>query len=183
MSELEFSNPVNLPIPHTPRGTNGVVLYLDFDGVLHHEDVWWHRRRGAYINTPGYRLFEHMHLLEDALMPFPDVRIVLSTSWVRVRHYSKAAKRLSPSLRERVVGATYHTRMQRDAFEALPRGDQILRDVNRRGPKFWAALDDDDAGWPTEIRSNLILCDSRQGISAPGVVDELTHRLRAFHAH
>jgi hypothetical protein len=25
------------------------VLYLDFDGVLHPDEVYWHPRRGAYL--------------------------------------------------------------------------------------------------------------------------------------
>lgn len=49
------------------RGHDGTVLYLDFDGVLHHEDVWWHPRRGVYIRTPGHQLFEHVPLLEEVL--------------------------------------------------------------------------------------------------------------------
>lgn len=164
------------------RGRGGVVLYLDFDGVLHHEDVWWHPRRGAYIHTPGYRLFEHMHLLEEALAPFPQVRIVLSTSWVRVRRYSRAVERLSPVLRERVVGATFHTRMNRSDFEALPRGVQILNDVVRRNPIHWLALDDDAEGWVPKYREQLIHCGSVLGISTPGVLDALKERLTYFHS-
>ena len=164
----------------TLRGKGEVVLYLDYDGVLHHEDVWWHWRRGAYINTPGYALFEHTDLLEDALSPFPAVRIVLSTSWVRVLRYSRAVKRLSPALRERVIGATFHTMMNRSAFEALPRGMQVLNDVARRKPRQWVALDDDAEGWMPEYRDYLIHCDSVLGLSAPGVLDALETRLLHF---
>lgn len=164
----------------TLRGQGGVVLYLDFDGVLHHEDVWFHPRRGAYVNTPGYALFEHTHLLEDVLASFPEVRIVLSTSWVRVRRYSRAVKRLSPSLQVRVIGATFHTRMNRSDFEALPRGVQILNDVVRRNPIHWVALDDDAEGWVPEYLEQLIHCDSVLGISAPGVLDALKERLTLF---
>lgn len=159
------------------RGLDGVVLYLDFDGVLHHEDVWWHPRKGAYIQTPGYQLFEHAHLLEKALEPYPGVRIVLSTSWVRVRRFSRAVKRLSPGLRERVIGATFHTRMNRDSFEALPRGVQVLNDVARRKPLQWLALDDDDRGWGQEYRNHLIHTDSVLGISAPGTIEVLAELL------
>lgn len=164
----------------TLRGLDGTVLYLDFDGVLHHEDVWWHPRRGAYIRPPGYSLFAHMPLLEEVLEPHPDVQIVLSTSWVRVRRYSNAVKRLSPQLRERVIGATFHTRMNRDSFEALPRGVQVLHDVARRRPRHWLALDDDDQGWGTEYRDHLIHTDSVLGISAPGTIEVLAELLRQF---
>jgi hypothetical protein len=165
------------------KGNDEVVLYLDYDGVLHHEDVRWHPRRGAYIRAPRYKLFEHMPLLEAALEPFPDVRIVLSTSWVRVRRFSRAVKRLSPALRERVIGATFQTRMNREAFESLPRGVQILNDVERRQSRHWVALDDDAEGWPDAYRSNLIHTDEALGISAPGLVEELQRRLELFRSH
>jgi hypothetical protein len=164
------------------QGKGAVVLYLDFDGVLHHEDVWWHPRSGAFIKTPGYQLFEHMPLLEAALEPYPDVRIVLSTSWVRVRRFSRAVKRLSPSLRARVVGATFHTRMNLENFEALPRGVQILNDVGRRQPRDWLALDDDAEGWPATHREHLIHTDEVLGVSAPAVLLDLQRRLALIHA-
>ncbi|WP_342747779.1 HAD domain-containing protein, partial [Thiomonas delicata] len=63
----------------------------------------WHPRKGAYLDAPeGYSLFQHAALLETLLAPYPAVRIVLSTSWVRVFSYSRAAKRLTPALRARV---------------------------------------------------------------------------------
>lgn len=162
------------------RGEGETVLYLDFDGVLQHENVWWHPRRGAYIQTPGYRLFEHVPLLEATLAQFPEVRIVLSTSWVRYRGFSDSAKRLGPLLRERVIGATFHTRMNRTGFEGLPRGIQVLNDVARRRPRNWVALDDDVENWCPDYMDFLIPCHKDLGISAPGVIDALTRRLLLF---
>lgn len=31
-----------------PVGRGELILYLDFDGVLHHENVLWHPRKGPY---------------------------------------------------------------------------------------------------------------------------------------
>lgn len=163
-----------------PRGQGETVLYLDFDGVLHHEDVWWHPRRGVYIKTPGNQLFEHVPLLEEVLGEFPEAKIVLSTSWVRYQRFSGSAKRLGPFLRERVIGATFHTRMNRTGFEGLPRGIQVLNDVARRRPLHWVALDDDVENWVPEYKGFLIACDKVLGISAPGVLDELRQRLLLF---
>lgn len=69
--------------PHEPEpapARHRAVLYLDYDGVLHHEDVRWRPRVGAYMNATGFRLFEHANLLDVLLRPFPELRIVLSTS-------------------------------------------------------------------------------------------------------
>lgn len=161
------------------RGRGELVLYLDYDGVLHHENVLRHPRRGIYLGAPPeFTLFQHAALLETLLQPYPAVRIVLSTSWVRVLGYSYSVKRLPPGLRERVIGATYHSRMNEQRFTQLPRGVQVLDDVQRRRPSGWLALDDDGAGWPESHQHCLVLTDERLGLSAPGVAESLRSKLR-----
>ena len=165
------------------RGRGELVLYLDYDGVLHHEDVRWHPRRGVYLNAPPcFTLFQHAPLLEALLEPYPDVRIVLSTSWVRAIGYSRAVKRLPPGLQTRVIGATYHSKMHERAFAMLPRGVQVLDDVERRAPKDWLALDDDGSGWAKEHEHRLVLTDERLGLGAPSAADALSSKLRARNA-
>jgi hypothetical protein len=146
------------------------VLYLDYDGVLHDGEVYRHPRRGIYVKTPGRSLFEWMPILEALLAPYPQVAIVLSTSWVRVLSFQDARQRLSPALQARVIGATYHRRwIRREYFEELPRGVQVVEDVRRRQPKNWFALDDETKGWPDWAQNNLIATDPRYGISDPTV--------------
>lgn len=160
-----------------PRGQGQPVLYLDYDGVLHHENVLWHPRRGAYSGPPGFVLFEHAGLLDELLAPFPQVGIVLSTSWVRLYGCSKTAKRLPASLRSRVLGATFHSEMNESIFSSLPRGQQVLRDVERRQPSGWLALDDTDEGWPQEVRAQVLITDESLGIAAPGMADQIANAL------
>ncbi len=64
--------------PRATKTEGEPVLYLDFDGVLHHEDVHWDPRRGAYLGgaAGGHRLFEWIPALEQLLQEFPAVRIV-----------------------------------------------------------------------------------------------------------
>lgn len=147
------------------KGTGQSVLYLDFDGVLHHENVWWHPKRGAYIFETHYQLFQHAALLEQLLAPYPEVQIVLSTSWVRRYGVSKSAKFLGPVLRKRVIGATFHSKMDVQLFLDLPRGLQVWADVVRRRPAKWLALDDVDDGWPAQARANFVKTDDILGIS------------------
>lgn len=151
-----------------PKGAGQPVLYLDYDGVLHHEEVWWHPRRGAYLKPPGFTLFESAPLLTYLLRPYPQVRIVLSTSWVPVRRFSAAKKRLPPELNARVIGSTFHTKMNHEHFYSLTRGMQVWADVQRRQPTDWFALDD-NTEWPEHCRDKLILTDPVLGISAPGI--------------
>lgn len=162
---------------HLP-GHGQPVLYLDFDGVLHPEDVWRHPRRGTHVRSPaGHSLFEHNLLLESLLSHAPDVQIVLSTSWVRVFSFSRAVRQLAVEVQARVIGATFHSEMHMDAFAARPRWEQILLDVRRRQPCDWIAVDDDTEGWPDEHRQRLVASDPVRGIGHPDVRAQLQYEL------
>jgi hypothetical protein len=161
-----------------PKGVGELVLYLDFDGVLHHENVYWHPKKGAYIKAPArYTLFQHAPLLEQLLAPHPEIKIVLSTSWVRVYSCTKAAKQLPPSLRARVIGATFHSAMDEHQFTQAPRGMQVWGDVVRRRPKDWIALDDDDLHWPKWCLDKYVKTNAHEGISDPLVFAEIERKL------
>lgn len=59
--------------------------------MLHHENVFWHPRCGVYAGPPGFIQLEQALLLEELLQPYPEVGIVLSTSWVSTYGCSGAA--------------------------------------------------------------------------------------------
>lgn len=162
----------------TLSGHGGLLLYLDFDGVLHHEDVWWHPRIGAYLRAPDeFKLFQHLGLLEQLLAPYPELRIILSTSWVRRYGCTGTAKNLGPRLRQRVIGATFHSRMNEAVFAEIPRGQQVWADVQRRRPRDWIALDDCPDGWPAESEGKFIKTHQHHGISEPAVLAEFRQKL------
>jgi len=176
MKELNFAPSVET--------TGLIVVYLDFDGVLHHDAVYWSRKDGIHIRAPGATLFEWSHILEQLLAPHPDVRIVLSTSWVRVKSFDFAKKQLLPSLQERVIGATFHRRqMSKFAFDQMSRGAQIYADVQRRRPAAWLALDNDVDKWPTHCLENLIKTEDHLGLNDPSVQLAVRMRLAALSGH
>ena len=161
------------------KGTGELLLYLDFDGAVHHENVRLHRHIGAYLDAPiGYTLFQHAELLEQALQPYPQVRIVLSTSWVRRYGCAGAARNLRSALRSRVIGATYHSRMDAEEFYAAPRGMQVWGDVVRRKPRDLLALDDDWLHWPKWCLDKYVRTHEHEGISDPAVLAEFKQKLR-----
>jgi hypothetical protein len=171
---------------HAQRRTRGYarrVLYLDFDGVLHNEDVRWHPRRGAYMHPAGFHLFEHAALLDQLLAPYYDLDIVLSTTWVRKYGCHQSAMRLPPGLRRRVVGATFHSAMDRGKFAELARGQQVCEDALRRRPSTWFALDDVDEGWPAELRDRVVLTDTALGISTPEAVQGIQANLQRLYSN
>lgn len=156
------------------------VLYLDFDGVLHPEDVWVRPRGGPYVRTPhGRHLFEHVEVLVDLLAPYPALRVVLSTSWVCRYGYTGTVRFLPQRLATRCIGATYHSAMRRDAFAQLLRGSQVLGDVRRRKPAQWLAIDDVDEGWSGSL-DHVVLTHPIEGIAHPLVLATLTDALERF---
>lgn len=156
------------------------ILYLDFDGVLHPADVRRYRAPPTIrVEAPGHALFESCETLERLLDPYPKVRIVLSTSWVRILGFQKARDYLTPGLITRVVGATFHTRYHKEGFTLQSRFLQIMGDVCRRNPTAWVAVDDDAEGWPDAHRSQLAFMPEDFGLSASAAQGALRQRLRA----
>lgn len=146
------------------------VLYLDFDGVLHPDDAYVDVKGRVYLKGSG-SLFMWADVLTQALAPYPDVRIVLSTSWVRVKSYSYARKKLPPALRQRVIGATWHSTLKRDPeltewWKDLGRCRQVGMDADRRKPTAWAAIDDDHEDWVPAWRPHLVATHPYDGLSS-----------------
>ena len=160
-------------------GSRDLILYLDYDGVLHHANVEVVPGSIPHIAAPArYTLFQHAPMLEKLLQPYPDVQIVLSTTWAYRYGVELAAARLPPSLRSRVVGSTFSASLKYlDAFACMPRGVQVVEDAKNRKPGDWLAVDDDAEDWPKEHRHRLVKTHMHEGISPPGVQRKLAKKL------
>lgn len=157
------------------------ILFLDFDGVLHPDEVY---RVGGKIvlKMDGFCLFEWAPILEAILAPYPSLKVVLSTSWARGLGVGEARSWLTEGLRKRVIGATWHAHCPR-GWELFPRYAQILGDVKRHAHRRWLAIDDDGEGWPAEQRHNLVLCDPLLGIGTEAAQNELRSKLAWLHSN
>ncbi|OBY86769.1 hypothetical protein ACM14_04145 [Delftia sp. JD2] len=177
-------------IPASSPRSADVVLYLDLDGVVHHEAVLWHPRFGIYMSpyqAAGHSLFEWLPLLQEELAPYPQVALVLSSTWCIRPGYVKTLQRLPEQMRKRFIGGTFHRRVHGAnpwllaSFQNTSRGQQILADVTRRKPRQWLALDDDIEDWPTTILDRLVACDGRKGLSDPQTRQTLRQMLQKCH--
>lgn len=158
-----------------------MILFLDFDGVLHPHPVYNIPGRGIVLKTvelpeefDHLDLFCYAHHLVEIMAEFPAVRIVLSTSWVEAIGYSRTVGRLPAEIRRRVVGATYHSRHTPE-WNRQTRYQQIRQHVDYHGlgDTEWIALDDNDDGWPADCRGQLVYCDDVSGIAEARARDEL----------
>lgn len=173
--------------------TGGQILYLDFDGVLHPDDAYRMKGKGLYLKRTGatHKFFENSEILVEALKPFPDVKIVLATSWVRaLKSFTRTKKKLPKELSERVVGSTYHSYMTFDKniysavsyFDQLKRWQQIAGDADRRKPQAWMAIDDDDTGLPDQLKGRFVVPFDDFGIANPVVQEDLINKLNNIFA-
>ncbi len=132
-----------------------VILFLDYDGVLHPDPC-----------LDASRLFENAQRLAKVLDPFPEVGIVLSTSWRNVRPDNELLDPLPERLRLRILGRTPNFgECAADAARAPYRRhaecEQWLRDHYMSDCAWWAL--DDRADWFSPYCENLLECDPRFG--------------------
>jgi hypothetical protein len=116
-----------------------VVLFLDFDGVLH--------RTSAEVNE----LFAAVPLLEEVLREFPSVEIVISSSW-RVYHgLHEMREFFSEDMAHRIRDATPKHDLART------RQSECQEWLRRHRPAApWLALDDQP--WLFESGCEQLLC-------------------------
>lgn len=161
-----------------------LTVYLDLDGVLHPDAVYSPRNRPLELRAPG-ELFMHADILSDILDSYPDVEIILSTSWVRVLGYERTLKKMPPRLKALVTGATWHKSMRngnQDPFSWMTRYEQILAHVNRNNVQKWLAIDDLHSGsevnqWPIKHRHLLVLTEESVGLGCPKAQADLIETL------
>ncbi|MFJ1256631.1 HAD domain-containing protein [Cupriavidus sp. CuC1] len=164
-----------------------MILFLDYDGVLHPDSVYLVRGRPV-LQEEGH-LFMWAPVLEELLTPYPKLNIVLSTSWVRMLGFGRARDYLPAGLRHRVIGGTWHSAMGRQSegahrvecnwFVEASRFGQISRYRSRAGSRAarWLAIDDDADGWEEELRSHLVETDGDIGLSSQSAQQELAQKL------
>ena len=139
-----------------------MILYLDFDGVLHPDDVFLSSGKPVLRPDPAHgipdwvQLFSFAPILESALEPYPEIRIVLSTSWAAHLGFEAARDALPAGLRDRVIGATCAGRHALEEWLLSSRFQQIARHAETHRIEDWVAIDDNDEGWPDDQRHRLV---------------------------
>lgn len=155
------------------------ILFLDFDGVLHPNEVYVYHGRGIVLETgPEHCLFEYAELLVTLLEPFPEVHIVLSTSWCSsLKRFDVVKGHLPEVLQQRVTGATWHSAKEHYRWLSLTRYEQIQEYVSRHQVDNWLAIDDDGDTWPDKQRHTLVHTDAWLGLGKPETQQELQDKL------
>jgi len=142
-----------------PDGT--VLLYLDFDGVLH-------RRMNES--------FERMPLLEEILTQYPEILIVVSSSW-RETMSLEALKHLFPvSYQNRIIGVTPSLQDVPD-IEYI-RYRECLSNSQHLGISNFIIIDDESHRFPPGCE-NLVSTKYREGMTDE-TVSEVIMKYRQY---
>lgn len=114
-----------------------MFLFLDFDGVLHPQFEG--------MPTPVEHLFCHVPRFEGVMRDFPQVRIVISSTWRHQFALDHLRTYFSPDIAARITDATPQTNP--DDYRPARREDEILAWLAATGNESvpWIALD--DATW------------------------------------
>lgn len=141
------------------------LVFLDFDGVMHPVR--------CHVNDH----FCNLKLFEEVMREFPDVQIVIASTWREAYLLSDIRQRFSPDIGARIIGKTPTWDDGTDEHIRYREIRQYLGQPKLAGAK-WIALDDADFEFPDRC-PNLLLCDSNQAFDAR-VAAELRARLQAL---
>jgi hypothetical protein len=144
------------------REGRAVILFLDFDGVLH-------------PNNRAGRLFMWGTRLAAWLDTWPGVDVVISSSWREVHPKDEIVEMLGPAIASRVVGCTPWARQKRDDG-VYPAATTTQFKYERQAQiaawmasswdpaRAWVALDDMPYLFERDC-AHLIVCAGRTGLS------------------
>lgn len=153
------------------------VLFWDFEGntpFTKHEK----EQLRLWGNEEGEHQMESARILADILVRHPGVMIVLSVSWLSdSRHFQEVVSQLPLDLKMRVLGSTYDRKIDPYQWVGMTKYEQILSFVERHPHIDWIALDDNDEGWPEDMRNHLVHTDEEFGLNVPSVIEDLESKL------
>jgi hypothetical protein len=131
-----------------------VVLFLDFDGVLHP------CQSGS---------FRHMPLFEQWLLTHPSVEVVVSSTWRETHTFTELCSLFPATVRDRIIGTT-------PVFEDRLREDEIQHFACRHGIAHWFCIDDQVSDFPSIRESRLVATEYVRGITAE-ILREMSRRV------
>jgi hypothetical protein len=134
-----------------------MLLFLDFDGVLHPE-----------ICASQADLLCRLPLLEGVLREFPHVEVVVSSTWRESRTLDELRSFFSPDIQPRIIGTTPSWRDIQDDSEmgTYVRQAEIeswLRQADRIW-ESWVAIDDQPRLFKPFL-TNLVRSDPETGLT------------------
>ncbi|MFM0277730.1 HAD domain-containing protein [Paraburkholderia sediminicola] len=142
------------------------ALYLNYGGVLNAGHGLLDDNSVVTLDS-GRPLFEYAPYLADALAPWPQVQIIVTTSWLRTLGSDRTIALLPDELRRRVVGTTLGTPPRfGEILDGTSKAMTPIRHAQKYGLTTWLALDDEAWGVPRGFEQHFLHTNSETGLGA-----------------
>lgn len=143
---------------------SSLTLFLDFDGVMHAD------------GCPDSELFIHLATFEALLEKFPEIQVVISSSWRLTQSLEQMRSRFSPAFQHRVIGVT--PSIKGPHFMSREREVLAWLEFNRPEDERdrWLAIDDQPT-WFSPLNERLHVTDRLVGLDE-NAADGLRRKLR-----
>jgi hypothetical protein len=157
-----------------------VNIYLNFDGVLHPDEVLFKEGRMPILSAPGHKPFEHAHVLADLLTPYPQATIVLNTWWTFFLGVDACVASLPSALASRVIGTTL---ARASVYTRAPeRMTEAERHVAQSHEPSFLILDHNKSRYCSKLVPNVLLLRPEEGLSGSQVQQYMVRRLASMEA-
>ncbi|MFM0367063.1 HAD domain-containing protein [Paraburkholderia sediminicola] len=160
-------------------------IYLNFDGVLHPDQVFYETGCMPSLLALEHSALEHAELLATTLERYVDVQIVLNTWWTFYLGLDACKDLLPSSLAARVIGSTVQ---HASTYDAIPvRFREAERYIARQPTRGCLVLDHSNARYRREFLPHLLLLEPDEGLGNRSARRTLERRLdlserEKFHA-
>lgn len=192
------------PMRIIPAATrSAATVFLGISGVLHPSESTYELVRGRSPWSDGHSKYECVPILEQALLPWPDAKVVLTSTQPRAHGLQSVLEHLGPSLAACVVGSTYEdltTKVKREVgtrsgatrtvgyssedYWRMNKSEIVATHIAWSRPERWIVIDDEDILWPQEVRRDrLVLTDGCEGLRSAQAQDRLQTILFANFDH
>lgn len=143
------------------------TLYLGFSNVLHRGEAWLDTLGQVALESGEKPFGDTKHLL-DALAPYPDVQIVLTTAWAWWFGDAEVIDWLPRALGEKVAATTSEFPPGLEEA-ATGRGfvGSIIRHAAAHRVRSWLAIGSDFDGLPSHLASHFLALPA-SGLEASG---------------
>ncbi|MDR8401856.1 HAD domain-containing protein [Paraburkholderia sp. USG1] len=164
---------------HNSLVSNAPTLFLNFGGVLNVGHGLVDDRRNVTLDS-GRGLIEFAPYLADVLAPWPQVQIIVTTSWLQTLGAERTIGLLPEQLRRRVVGTTLGTPPRlSEISNGSAKAMTVIRHAVRHGLTTWLAIDDEAWGVPSDFEQHFLHTDSDTALGAPRARQQLREWLAA----
>lgn len=162
----------NTTRPAPEHRSNTPTIFLDYDGTLHVGHALLDTTTGEVTLDSGRPPLEFASLLAEMLEPYPEVEIVLTTSWLQNLPLDQVTSYLPHELARRVVGTTLGIKPRLSyVLDGSERTYIITSYAFGKSLKNWLAIDDSVhrahqfGRMPGELVDHFLLLDSARGLS------------------